>query len=148
MILLFDSRFREIKKKLKYSIELSAQLPRMKGVTRQHLEAKTWFQKYVGRFGEKQPDRVEVHLAFCLTKKAVYTEYVQEMGKSGRAVLGKSSFHEMWQREFADVKIPTVGLPLWLLTFIKTPSSLKMWVPCSKHIVCLSVRPPTLLCAA
>jgi hypothetical protein len=84
-------------------------LPRLKKPSVEYLQAKTWLEIYARQFSERQPDKEEYRLPSCITKQAVYDLYKEEMIKAKQKVLGRSSFHEMWQKALPTVKISKVS---------------------------------------
>ena len=104
-------RYRDIKKTViaKQPMRTNDDIPRANRPSRRHLQASTWFTKYVSLFGDRQPDKVEIHLPECLTKENIYGQYKDELDKAKEPVLSLSAFRDLWLKEFPYVKIATVS---------------------------------------
>ena len=76
--------------------------------SRRLLQADTWLRNYAQHFGERQPDREEIHLPKCLSKEAIYGLYSEEMVKAKEPTLSLSAFRDMWLKRFRHLKISTV----------------------------------------
>ena len=68
--------------------------------------AKLWFLKFI-RHAEYMPDTGSRNLPSCLTKRAVYNLYRDEM--RGRPLISRTTFlYNLWKKEFPWVVIPKV----------------------------------------
>ena len=114
----FIFRYREIKKRVRDNESLTTNVPRINNPSRRSLQAGTWLDKYIRNFGERQPDREEVHLPKCLSKETVYGISVKEMERSKEPILSISGFRDFWLKNFSHVKICTVSIKLfvWIMS--------------------------------
>ena len=74
-------------------------------------EAKTWMNRYFNLIGDKQPDKVQIHLPSWETQRDIYQRYRDDMEKveiPEDEMIGLSTFYRIWHEEFPSVVIPEV----------------------------------------
>jgi hypothetical protein len=102
-------RFWEIKKNvLKTGTAPYTTAPYSRRPSRQYLEGKVWLEQYARQFGDRMPDRQELRLPSCITKQTVFEMYKTFSEQTGDPSLSRSSFYELWEKEFPDVKVTKV----------------------------------------
>ncbi|CAC5393350.1 unnamed protein product [Mytilus coruscus] len=74
--------------------------------SRQYLEAKSFVTGLCKRYGDDQPDILEIHLPSCLSIQQVWTDYKSSCENLGSPYLSYQRFYGMWIEEFPHVKIP------------------------------------------
>ena len=75
-------------------------------------EAKVWMNRYFHLIGDKQPDKMKIHLPSWETQHAVYDRYKEDMLKVGipeEELVGLSTFYRIWRDGFRYVVIPEVS---------------------------------------
>ena len=71
--------------------------------------ARAWLKIYVGRYGEKMPQRNQIHLPSYLTKNRLHKAMTTDFQVQGDSALGYSRFCRLWKQEFSNVVIPQVS---------------------------------------
>jgi hypothetical protein len=73
-------------------------------------EALAWMMNYFSQVGDHMPDHMALHLPSFMTSCLVYSRMVEELEASGRKVISKSHFYNLWASDFPHVSIPKVNL--------------------------------------
>ena len=104
-MLFFYFSYKEIKRKSGKE-NIFHPLPSASNKSVMYDAAKEWFLKFI-RHAEYMPNTDTKNLPSCLTKKAVYNLYKDDMQEKG--VISRTTFiYRMWQKEFPWVIIPKV----------------------------------------
>ncbi len=73
------------------------------------IQVSVWLSSFVKKVGDYMPTDGSVHLPSCLTKSDVYELACEDLKEGNLVVCSRSTFFEMWNKEFSDVKIPPVS---------------------------------------
>ena len=73
----------------------------------------SWLRVFCDKVGDKMPMSTAIHLPSCLTKSDVYSLAFHDLTQGGLECCGISTFYEIWQSTFPNVKIPKVIIHFW-----------------------------------
>lgn len=73
------------------------------------IRASVWLQIFINKVGDHMPTDGSTHLPSCLTRSDVYELAREDLSQDGTPVCSRSTFFELWRREFQHVKIPPVN---------------------------------------
>lgn len=74
------------------------------------IRAKMWLHMFITKLGDQMPTDGKIHLPSCLTKSDIFELASEDLSVGGVSVCSKSSFFELWKKEFQHVKIPPVSM--------------------------------------
>jgi hypothetical protein len=72
------------------------------------VRALSWLRTFVDKVGDRMPTSAVIHLPSCLTKSDVFMLASDDLAQGGLQCCKPSTFYEIWQRHFPNVKIPKV----------------------------------------
>lgn len=72
------------------------------------LRVTSWLRTFVDKVGDRMPMSEQVHLPSCLTKADVYDLARDDLSSGGMECCAISTFYQIWNVEFPNVKIPKV----------------------------------------
>lgn len=76
------------------------------------VRAAMWLRMFVDKIGDRMPTDGTIHLPSCLTKSDVYDLAWHDLSSGGLVVSSRSSFFQLWKKDFQHVKIPPVSVTL------------------------------------
>ena len=74
------------------------------------IRAKMWLHMFITKLGDQMPTDGKIHLPSCLTKSDIFELASEDLSVGGVSVCSKSSFLELWKKEFQHVKTPPVSM--------------------------------------
>ena len=69
-----------------------------------------WLHMFINKLGDHMPTDGSIHLPSCLTKSDIYELASVDLSVGDIMVCSKSSFFQLWKKEFQHVKIPPVSI--------------------------------------
>lgn len=103
------NRFASVKKRFNHGVVL-AEHGRLGRGERSNASVRviSWLQGFADKVGDRMPTSTAIHLPSCLTKSDVYSLAFDDLTQGGLECCGISTFYEIWQSTFPNVKIPKV----------------------------------------
>ncbi len=74
------------------------------------VRAAMWLRTFIDKIGDRMPTDGSIHLPSCMTKSDVFDLARHDLSSGGLVVCSRSSFFQLWRRDFQHVKIPPVSI--------------------------------------
>lgn len=104
-----ERRFERIKHTCGTAVKIAHGNQGVKRPTNKTMEAAAWMNSYFTRMGDHMPDSDRIHLPSFLTKGEVYQKMYEELSEMGITnIISRSTFYELWDKDFCHVLIPEV----------------------------------------
>lgn len=105
------NRFSSIKAKFQSGVVVAEHGRLGRGKTsNENIRILSWLRTFIDKVGDKMPSSSVIHLPSCLTKADVFSLALEDLSQGGLECCKQSTFYEIWQQNFPNVKIPKVSM--------------------------------------